>query len=170
MDPVSATISIDVPRDRLFGLLTDLSLRPAYTDHFQRDYRLERLDPVGVGASARFRLGGSHWSSMDTAIVETEPPHRIREQGSGGRSNRIAAFTVWELAEGPGPDGSEVTVTFWTEPTALFDRLREPFPRPRRLRRDWAKALRRLRDLAESGRSAEAVVVAGGDRVPGVAG
>jgi uncharacterized protein YndB with AHSA1/START domain len=169
MDPVSAMISIDVPRDRLFGLLSDLSLRPAYTDHFQRDYRLERLDPVGVGASARFRLGGSHWSSMDTAIVETEPPHRIREQGSGGRSNRIAAFTVWELAEGPGPDGSEVTVTFWTEPAVLFDRLREPFPRPRRLRRDWAKALRRLRDLAESGRSAEAVAVAGGDRLPGVA-
>jgi hypothetical protein len=170
MDPVSATISIDAPRDRVFSLICDLSLRPAYTDHFQRDYRLERLDPVGVGASARFRLSRSPWSSMDTAIVETEPPHLIREQGSGGRSNRIAVFTVWELAEGPGPDGCEVTVTFWSEPKALFDKLREPFPGPRRLRRDWTKALRRLRDVAESGRSAEPVGVAGGERLPGIAG
>jgi hypothetical protein len=166
MDPVSARISIDVPRERVFDLISDLSLRPAYSDHFQHDYRLERLDPVGVGASARFRLDDSPWSSMDTAIVETEPPYRIRERGSGGRANRIPVFTVWELAEGPGPEGCEVTVTFWTEPTALFDKLREPFGRPRRLRRDWAKALRRLRDLAESGRSAEPVGVAGGDRLP----
>ena len=166
MDPVSATISIDVPRRRVFELISDLSLRPAFTDHFQQDYRLERLDPVGLGASARFRLDDSPWSSMDTAIVETEPPHLIREQGWGGRANRIAVFTVWELAEGPGPDGCEVTVTFWTEPKALFDKLREPFPGARRLRRDWSRGLRRLRDLAESGDEAEPVEVAGSDRLP----
>jgi polyketide cyclase/dehydrase/lipid transport protein len=170
MDPISTTIAIDVPRERVFDLLTDLSLRPAFTDHFQHDYRLERLDPVGVGASARLRLGESARSWMDTVIDEVEPPHLIRERGSGGRANRIGVFTVWELAEGPSPDGCEVGATFWTEPSALFDKLREPFPSRRRLRRDWARALRRLRDLAESGRSAEPVAVAGAERLPTPAG
>ena len=66
MRPVFATTSIDAPRERVFDFLIDLSARPAFMDHFLTDYRLERLDPVGVGASARFRLRHSgEW--MDTA-------------------------------------------------------------------------------------------------------
>jgi uncharacterized protein YndB with AHSA1/START domain len=165
MRPVSASTSIDVPRERLFEILTDLSQRPAFTDHFQSEFRLERLEPIGVGASARFQLADSGaW--MDTVIDAVEPPHMIRESGSGGRGNRIAVFTVWELAEGPSPGGSEVTVTFWTEPRALADRLHEPFGRPGRLRRDWARALRRLRELAEAGGPVERVEIAGADRPP----
>jgi uncharacterized protein YndB with AHSA1/START domain len=168
MRPISVTITIDAPREQIFDLLCDLSLRPAFTDHFQTEFRLERLEPVGVGASARFRLHGSRgW--MDTAIVEAERPHLVREQGSGGRSNRIPSFCVWELAEGPSPSGSEATVTFWTEPAALMDRLHEPFGREGRLGRDWNRALRRLRDVVESGERIEPVGVAGGDRLPGLA-
>jgi uncharacterized protein YndB with AHSA1/START domain len=169
MRPVSATITIDVPRERVFDLLCDLSLRPAFTDHLQHEYRLERLDPVGVGASARSRLGDSARSWADTAIDEVERPHLIRESGTGGRFNRIAVFTVWELTE-TSPNASEVAVTFWTEPTALVDRLHEPFPSPRKLRRAWARALRRLRDLAESGDAAAGIEVAGGDRLTTLAG
>jgi uncharacterized protein YndB with AHSA1/START domain len=132
MRPVSATISIDVPRERVFAILSDLSQRPAFTDHFQTEFRLERVEPVGVGASARYSLSDSDtW--VDTVIDVAEAPHLIRESGSGGRGNRIGAFTVWELAEGPSPGGCEVTVTFWTEPAALADRLHEPFG-ARRLR------------------------------------
>jgi uncharacterized protein YndB with AHSA1/START domain len=167
MRPVSATVTIDAPRERIFDLLCDLARRPAFTDHFQTEFRLERIDPVGVGASARFQLAGSDaW--MDTAIVETERPHLIRERGSGGRANRIPVFCVWELAEGPSPSGSEVAATFWTEPAVLVDKLHEPFGSARRLRRDWSRALRRLRDLVESGEPVEPVGVAGGDRLPGL--
>jgi carbon monoxide dehydrogenase subunit G len=168
MRPVFASTPIDAPREQVFDLLCDLSRRPAFTDHFQLDYRLERIDPVGVGASARFRLGRSASSSMDTVIEETERPHLIREHGRGGRANRIAAFTVWELVEEPGPGGCEVSVTFWTEPSAIFDKLHEPFPSPRKLRREWARALRRLRDLVESGEPVQGIAVAGGDRLPTV--
>jgi uncharacterized protein YndB with AHSA1/START domain len=168
MRPVFATTPIDAPRERVFELLCDLSRRPAFTDHFQHDYRLERIEPVGVGASARFRLAGSSSSWMNSVIDETERPHLIREQGSGGRTNRIPVFTVWELVESPSPEGCELTVTFWTEPSALFDKLREPFPSPRRLRRDWARALRRLRDLIEAGGPVKGIEVAGGDRLPTV--
>jgi uncharacterized protein YndB with AHSA1/START domain len=166
MRPVSAQVTIDVPRERLFDLLCDLSRRPAFTDHFMEEYRLERIDAVGVGAGARFRLAGSGaW--LDTVIEAAERPHLIREGGRGGRANRLPVFTVWELAAGPAADGCELTVTFWSEPANMFDRIRNPLGRSGRLRRGWNRALQRLKRLAEDGAGGEpAVTVAGVDRLP----
>lgn len=165
MRPVSASITIDVPRERVFDLLCDLSRRPAFTDHFLTNYRLQRIEPVGVGAAARFQLEGSGaW--LDTVIEAAERPHTLREHGRGGRVNRLAVFTVWELAEGPRSDSCEVAVTFWTEPENVFDKLRNPLGRAGRLRRGWKRSLRRLRELAEGSGSVPSVEVAGGDRVP----
>jgi Polyketide cyclase / dehydrase and lipid transport len=166
MRPVSARISIDAPRERVFDQISDLSLRPAFTDHFLIDYRLGRVDPVGPGAAARFRLRSSGaW--LDTVIDDdSERPHIVREHGHGGRSNRVPVYTVWELAEGPAADSSEVTVTFWTEPSQTLDKLRELLGGARYLRRDWRRALARLRDLAENERPVERVRIAGGERLP----
>ena len=165
MRPVFASTSIDAPRERVFDLLCDLSARPAFCDHFLDEYRLERLDPVGVGAGARFRLHHSGgW--LDTVIMETERPHLIREAGQGGRENRVPAFTVWELAEGASPESTELSVTFWTEPTMMLDRLRERMGSSRYFRRDFQRALERLRDLVETDAEIERVGVAGGERTP----
>lgn len=166
MGPVSATIAIDAPRERVCALICDLAARPAFTDHFVTDYSLTRLDAVGVGAAARFRLRDSG-GRLDSAIEEIDRPHLVRERGFGGRWNRIPVHTVWELVEGPSRRGCEVTVTFWTEPPDRLARLREGFGSPRSLRRHWARALARLRELAESERAVERVAVAGMDR-PGI--
>lgn len=164
MRPVSATASIDAPREQVFELLCDLAARPAFTDHFLTEYRLGRLDPVGEGASARFRFRESGaW--LDTAVEETARPHAVRERGSGGRSNRVPTYTVWELAEGPAPDSSEVTVTFWTEPTKLIDRAREALGSSRAFRREWERALQRLKLIVENDQPVARVAVAGSDRV-----
>jgi uncharacterized protein YndB with AHSA1/START domain len=165
MRPVSATTTIDAPRERVFDLIADLGIRGAITDHFLSEFRLSRVDPVGPGAAARFRIGDSGmW--MDTTIESVERPHLVRERGLGGRSNKVGVFTVWELAPGEGPEGCEVTVTFWTEPANPFDRARELLMRKRRLRRGWRRTLQRLRELAEVGEPVERVTVAGGDRIP----
>ena len=111
MRPVSARISIDAPRERVFDLLVDLSVRPAFTDHFIEGYQLLREQPVGVGAGARFRTrdaGG--W--LDSVIVEADRPHRLVERGRGGRLNRVPNVTEWVLTDTPGPSGCEVAVTF----------------------------------------------------------
>jgi hypothetical protein len=165
MRPVSASVAIDLPRERVFDFLFDLSARPAFTDHFLADYRLQRLEPVGVGAAARFRLRESgEW--LDTVIEEAERPHLIRERGHGGPWNRVPAVTVWELANGPAPGACEVTVTFWTEPTHPVDRLKEMTGTARWFRRNWRRAVTRLKDVLESGRPIERVGVAGGERLP----
>lgn len=165
MRPVSATITIDLPREQLIELITDLSIRPSFTDHFLTDMRLTRVEPEGVGASARFRLGTSGaW--LDTAIDRVETPHLVRESGAGGRSNQLPVFTAWELAEAPVPSATELSLTFWTEPQTALHKVRNPLGRASRLRRGWRRALRRLKDVAESGEPVERLTVAGGDRLP----
>lgn len=169
MRPVSASELIDLPRERVFDLLCDLSVRPSFTDHFLCDYRLERIEPTGVGAAARFQVRHSGaW--MDTVIEVAERPHLIRERGQGGRLNRVPAVTVWELSQGRSPESCEATVTFWTEPEKAYDRARELFGAGRRFRRDFKRAMVRLREVAEAGAPLERVGVGGADRLPALLG
>jgi uncharacterized protein YndB with AHSA1/START domain len=166
MGPISLTTTIDAPRERIFDLIVDLARRPAWTDHFLSDYRLERIAAVGQGAAARFRIdapGGITY--METVISDAERPHRIVESGRGGRLDRIPCRALWELSEGPG-GMTKVVFTFRTEPAAIVDRLRE-LGRAGWWRRRWRRALHRLRELVESGAEGAAPrqQVAGADRV-----
>lgn len=165
MGPVSVTRAIDAPRERVFDCLCDLANRPAFTDHFLADYRLERFESAGVGAAARMRIDKPGlW--METVIVEASRPYRILEEGNGGRLDRIPIFTGWEIVEGPASMTSEVTARFATEPNHPQDRLRELRYGARFYRRQWSTALSRLKELIESGRPVERVGIAGGARVP----
>jgi uncharacterized protein YndB with AHSA1/START domain len=164
MGPVSAETEIDAPRERVFAAIGDLALRPAFTDHFVDGFRLTRIESRGVGAGARFRLQlppRSVWA--DTTIAELEHPRRIVERGRYGRANRIPLTTVWELTQGAG-SLTRVRVSNWTEPNRLDRALERLSGASMRLERDWRQALRRLRDLVESGEPApQAVGVAGGN-------
>jgi uncharacterized protein YndB with AHSA1/START domain len=153
MGPVSAEIEVDVPRERAFEAIADLSRRPSFTDHFQSGFHLTRIEPTGVGAGARFRTGTRRRSIwMDTVVEEADPPHRLVERGRGGRSNRIPCTTVWELLEGPG-SLTRIRVSHWTEPSRRVDRSLEALSGTARSQeRGWREALRRLRDLLESDR------------------
>lgn len=166
MGPVSAEVEIDLPRPRIFAALSDLALRPAFSDHFLADFHLTRIESAGVGAGARFRFAVRPrpvW--MDTTIVELEEPHRVREHGRGGRANRTLSTTVWELTEGPG-SLTTVRVSYWTEPSNPLDRALELLSgASATYERRWREALRRLRDLLEAGELGEGrVAVAGGNR------
>lgn len=165
MGPAGAEVEIDVPRRRAFEAICDLSRRPSFTDHFLSDFHLTRVEPAGVGAGARFRLAlppRAIW--MDTAIAALEAPQRIVERGCGGRGNRIPSTTAWELLEGPG-SLTRVRVSHWTEPPNPLDRALDALGFASVWQeRAWREALRRLRDLLESGTGAEGrVLVAGGN-------
>jgi uncharacterized protein YndB with AHSA1/START domain len=165
MGPVSAEVEIDVPRWRAFEAISDLALRPSFTDHFLADFHLTRIESTGVGAGARFRF--AVWPRqvwMDTTIAESDAPHRLLEHGCGGRVNRISSTTLWELTEGPG-SLTTVRVSYWTEPSNPVDRGLEllsgaSIPYERR----WREALRRLREQLESGQIGTGrMAVAGGN-------
>jgi uncharacterized protein YndB with AHSA1/START domain len=164
MGPISVKKPIDAPREAVFEFLSDLANRPAFTDHFMREFRLQRLESSGVGAAARFRIAGPGlW--METVIEELSPPHRILERGRGGRFDRIPILTSWELTES-GAHGCDVTVSFQTEPSHPLARLRDKLGAELYYRRQWSSALSRLKELMESGRPSTRVMVAGGARLP----
>ena len=64
------------------------------------DWHLTRLDSVGRGAGARFRVKvpGNRFSWADVTFVEVERPHRIVEAGRAGKNNRVRTLGVYELA------------------------------------------------------------------------
>jgi uncharacterized protein YndB with AHSA1/START domain len=165
MGPVTATISIDVPRERVFEVVADLANRPAFCDHFAREYHLQRLESRGIGAAARYHAearGFPIW--LETVITELEPPHRIVERGHGSRADRMAVGTAWELVDGPGAT-TEVEVAFWFEADSPIDAAKAKLGAERWYRKQWTTALRRLRDLLEAGETIEPLRVAGTSRL-----
>lgn len=163
MGPVSAKISIDTPREVVFDILIDLSARPSFTDHFMTDFHLLRIEPVGKGAGARFRLPDGGF--VDSIIEEVEAPHRLIEKGMGGYLNRVPNMTEWMLSDTPGARSCEVQVTYWTEPSKAYDRLRDAKASERKLGKGLKQALERLREVAESGSPPPRIQVAGADRI-----
>ena len=85
-------------------------------------------------------------------------------RGRGGRANRIPAHTAWELVGGSG-SLTRVRVAHWTEPANPLDRALETLSGAAgRQEKAWREALRRLRDLLESGHATEErLAVAGGN-------
>jgi uncharacterized protein YndB with AHSA1/START domain len=165
MRPTTATITIDAPRERVFEAISDLAYRPAFCDHFAKEFRLQRLDSRGVGAAARFRAearGFPIW--METVVTEVEAPHRLIETGQGARTDRMKIGTAWELVEGPGQT-TEVSVTFWAEPDTHVDAAKSKLGASRWYGKQWKRALKRLRDKLEAGEPLEPLVVAGGSRL-----
>jgi uncharacterized protein YndB with AHSA1/START domain len=164
MGPVTVSILIDAPRERVFEYLQDLANHPEFTDHYLRDWRLTRADSVGRGAGARFRVAvpGNRFGWGDVTFAEVLPPHRIVEVGRGGKGNRVRTLGVYELAPGAGGT-TRVQFTVETQPVTLSDRLLESFGARGWLRRKNVKALRRLRSIIESGEGrGRRVTVAGG--------
>ena len=73
--------------------------------------------------------------------------------------------TAWQLVEGPGAGTTEISVTFWAEPTNPVDTIKGKLGAAGWYRRQWRKALHRLRDLIENDEPIERLQVAGAARV-----
>ena len=147
MRQVTVDIVISAPRERIFDFVADLSRRPAYCDHYLKDYRLARANPVGEGAAARFLLDGPVFNERaDLAIVEVDRPRRIVEEGRVGIRGRSRLVAIYDFI----PEGSatRVELTTYSEPKTAIDRLRQRGAH-RWIKRQSKKALNRLRRIFE---------------------
>ena len=155
---------ISVPREQVFDYLQDIANHSEFTDHYLVDWHLTRIDSVGRGAGARFRvkMPGNRFSWADVIFVEVERPYRIVEVGRAGKNNRIRTLGVYELA--PAASGStRVRFTVQTEPYTFSDRLLESLGARGWTRRKVKRAMRRLRTIMErdEGRGRRVTVAAG---------
>jgi uncharacterized protein YndB with AHSA1/START domain len=158
------SIIVGAPRERVFEYLRDIANHPEFTDHYLVDWHLTRIDSVGLGAGARFRVKapGNRFSWGDVTFIEVDAPHRIVEVGRTGKNNRIRTLGVYELA--PSAAGTtRVRFTLETEPVTLSDRLLEGLGARAWLKRKNNRAMHRLRSIIESdvGRGARVTVAAG---------
>jgi hypothetical protein len=141
MDPVTVSIVVSAPREQVFDYLQDIANHPEFTDHYLVDWHLTRIDSVGRGAGARFRV----------------------------KDNRIRTLGVYDLAP-VAAGATRVRFTLQTIPAKLSDRLMEGLGARSWTRRKNGRALRRLRGIFEQGEGgpgaaagrARRVTVAGG--------
>ncbi len=164
MQPVTASTVISAPRERVFDYLQDIANHSEFTDHYLVDWHLTRLDSVGRGAGARFRvkIPGSRFTWADSTFVEVDRPRRIVEVGRTGKNNRIRTLGTYELSPAAG-GSTRVSFTLETEPAMLSDRLLESLGARRFLKRKTQRAMRRLRSILErdEGRGARVTVASG---------
>ena len=148
MRPVEARIVISAPREDLFDFIADVGARPAWHDHYLKDFRLTRVKPVGVGAGAAFLIDAPLFPQRgEFQIVETQRPRLIVERGRIGRFGRTTGWVEWELSSEYG--ATEVTMTAWSEPGIRWDAFKESLGVRGWLKRRQRGALRRLRMIFE---------------------
>ena len=149
MDPITAHVVIDRPREEVFEYLADIANHPEFSDHYLDGWHMTREDTWGEGAGARYRLKrNKRFMWAETTFVEVKPPHRIVGFGRGGKFNRVKTTTTWELS--PATGGTRVDFTVETEPALISDRLAE-FGLRGWMKRQTRKAMRRLRLILEEG-------------------
>jgi uncharacterized protein YndB with AHSA1/START domain len=151
VDPVHAKVTIGRPREEVFEYLSDIANHPEFSDHYLKHWRLTRVDSVGRGAGARFKVDAPlqrfSWADMTFSVVEA--PHRIVAVGRGGKFNRIKTTAIWTLDASSG-GGTDVDYMFESEPVFPTDRFIEAVSGQRGwFKRKVRKAMRRLQGILE---------------------
>jgi hypothetical protein len=153
LDPISVSTNIELPREVVFDYLKDIANHAEFTDHYLVDWRLTRVDSVGTGAGARFRVKAplNRFAWADMTLAELQPPFRIVERGRGGKFNRIKMIGTYEIFERHA-GVCEVQYTFETDASMPSDRLREILGGRGWTKRKAKKAMHRLRAILEDDR------------------
>ena len=147
MREVTVSAVISAPREQIFDLVCDLAARPSFA-HFLDDYRLARVQPVGVGAAARFKLDAPLANEYaELTIIKADRPRQIVEEIRYGRRGRNRSVAVYDLTR-ESPNVTRVELTTFSEPATIVDRLKE-IGAAGWLRRKTKKSLDRLRMIFE---------------------
>jgi uncharacterized protein YndB with AHSA1/START domain len=148
MREVTVSAIISAPREDVFDFVCDLAARPSYTDHFMEDYRLARVQPVGVGAAARFKLDAPLANEYaELTITKADRPRQIIEEIRVGRRGRNRSVAVYDFTR-ESAHVTRVELTTFSEPATLIDRFKE-VGAAGWIRRQTKKSLDRLRMIFE---------------------
>ena len=151
MLPVTVQASISASREEIYDYVSDLALRPAWCDHYLKDYRLAGPRSRGVGAAARYLIDAPlSRLYMEVVIVEAESPRRLVERAHGGRNLRSKGGVSWDLTRA-GQGLTRVEMTTWIEPGTPREALKQRLGFQGWMNRQSKVALDRLRQIFEEG-------------------
>jgi uncharacterized protein YndB with AHSA1/START domain len=151
MLPVNAQASISASREEIYDYMADLALRPAWCDHYLKDYRLVSPRSRGIGAGARYLIDAPFSRVyMEVSVIEAESPRRIVERAHGGRNLRTKGGVTWELTRA-GAGLTRVEMTTWIEPGTPREAFKQRLGMQRWMQRQTKTALDRLRIIFEEG-------------------
>jgi uncharacterized protein YndB with AHSA1/START domain len=148
MREVTVSAIISAPREEIFDFVSDLAARPTITSHFMEEYRLARVNPVGVGAAARFKLDApmaNEWAEL--TITKAARPRQIIEEIRYGRRGRNRSVAVYDFSR-ESANVTRVEFTIVSEPATVVDRLKE-IGAAGWIRRKTSRSLDRLRMVFE---------------------
>jgi hypothetical protein len=148
MREVTVWAVISAPREAVFDFVCDLAARPSYTDHYLDDYRLARVQPIGVGAAARFKLDAPLANEYaELTITKADRPRQIIEEIRYGRRGRNRSVAVYDFTR-ESAHVTRVELTTFSEPATMVDRFKE-IGAAGWVRRKTRKSLDRLRMIFE---------------------
>ena len=150
MDPVTANVLIDRPREEVFDYLADIANHQEFSDHYLKEWRLTRVDSVGRGAGARFKIDAplDRFGWGDMTFIEVQRPYKIVAAGRSGKFNRNKTWTTWTLS--PSGHATKVEVTTEAEVNMATDKFLNTVLRRRGwLKRGLRKGLRRMQSILE---------------------
>ena len=148
MREVTVSAIISAPREAVFDLVCDLAARPSFTDHYMDDYRLARVQPVGVGAAARFKLDAPLANEYaELTITKADRPRQIVEEIRVGRRGRNRSVAVYDFTR-ESANVTRVELTTFSEPATVVDRFKQ-IGAAGWIRRKTRKSLERLRTIFE---------------------
>jgi uncharacterized protein YndB with AHSA1/START domain len=151
MLPVTVQTSISESRESIYDYVGDLALRPAWCDHYLKDYRLAHPRSSGVGAAARYLIDAPRSKLyMEVTIVEADSPRRIVERAHGGRNLRTKGGVTWELTRA-GSGLTRVEMTYWHEPGTPREAFKQRLGMQGWMKRQMKTSLERLRLIFEEG-------------------
>jgi hypothetical protein len=146
MKPVTVTVTVPEPRERVYEFLDVLANHESFTDHLLVDWEVSG-PPAGVGAKAMVKAAAPVSNEqMEITVIEVDPPNRTVEEtvGAGGKRRTRGTYTLEDL----GAEGTRISFELaWLE-APRGERMIAPLSRAF-VRRSNSKAMRRLAKVLE---------------------
>lgn len=151
MLPVTVQSSISAPREEIYEYVADLALRPAWCDHYLKDYRLAHPRSKGVGSAARYLIDAPLSSLyMEVTVIESDSPRRVVERAHGGRNLRTKGGVTWDLTN-QGSGLTRVEMTTWFDAGTPREAFKQRLGMRGWMKRQANTSLDRLRLIFEEG-------------------
>jgi hypothetical protein len=127
MKPITVSVDVPQPRDRVFAFLDVMRNHERFTDHMLTDWRYE--GPArGVGSTARVqtKVAGKTDSLVIETVASAAPVEIVEHKvGAGGRRRASGSYSLLSLPSG----GTRVRFEYAWREAPLSERLLSPLVR-----------------------------------------